>query len=274
MALFLNGKKLLNSLVIDGEAFYKATILEGSASTDKWAEPLMYNSVNVLDYEYICFKGTDQGTAFNLYYTIADLPISASPTQDNDHTQFSTNGYLYVDANGYLYFCVTTTKTLVLNEVVVLSGKEQDGSSTITELCCLNCVGNDTQQIPYMRSLPQYNDYADYLSYNTSTRKFEVLQDFTAIVTGWVRSYDRASSTLSEGRTYINDVEKLSYRVNTVVTNNKAGQTGMFSVSTGDTIYPYTPNSNGYPEQHLKIYKLEPNTASEIKAFVDEGANT
>lgn len=119
MALFLNGKKLLNSLVIDGALPSKVVILDGADSTNKWAEPLIYNSVNILDYDIICFKGTDQGTAFNLYFTIADLPISAAPTTDQNFTQFSTNGYLYVDANGYLYFCVTTNRTLVLNEIIV-----------------------------------------------------------------------------------------------------------------------------------------------------------
>lgn len=119
MALFLNGKKLLNSLVIDGALPSKVVILDGTDSTDKWAEPLIYNSVNIHDYDIICFKGTDQGTAFNLYYTIADLPISAAPVSDSNYTQFSTNGYLYIDANGYLYFCVTATRTLVLNEIIV-----------------------------------------------------------------------------------------------------------------------------------------------------------
>lgn len=143
MALFLNGKQLLNSLVIDGEAFYKATILEGSASTNKWAEPLIYNSVNVLDYEVLCFKGTDQGTAFNLYYTTADLPISADPVSDSDYTQFSTYGYLYVDANGYLYFCVTTTKTLILNEIVAYSGKEEHTvTGTLIEYLEKNQIAN------------------------------------------------------------------------------------------------------------------------------------
>lgn len=149
-------------------------------------------------------------------------------------------------------------------------------TATITELCCLNCWGNANVEIPTMSSLPKYNDYADYLSYNTSTRKFEVLQDFTAIMTGWVRSYDRASSTYSEGRTRINGVDKLSYQVDNVRTDSKAGKTGIFPLKAGDTVYPYTPSRNGYPEQHLKIYMVKPTIeiTSEIKAFADEGANT
>lgn len=149
-------------------------------------------------------------------------------------------------------------------------------AATITELCCLNCYGADQIQIPAMASLPTYNEYADYLSYNTSTRKFEVLQDFTAIMTGWVRSYDRASSTYSEGRTRINDVDKLSYQVDNIRTDSKAGKTGIFPLKAGDTVYPYTPSRNGYPEQHLKIYRVKPTIeiTSEITAFADEGVNT
>lgn len=119
MSLYLDGNIIKGSLVVDGAVPTKAVILDESESTDKWAEPLIYNSVNILDYDIICFKGTDQGTAFNLYFTIADLPISAAPATDQTFTQFSTNGYLYVDANGYLYFCVTTGRTLVLNEIIV-----------------------------------------------------------------------------------------------------------------------------------------------------------
>lgn len=132
------------------------------------------------------------------------------------------------------------------------------GAANITELCCLQCYGAAYIQIPDMQNLAQYNDYAAYLSYNTSTKKFDVIKDFTALVTGWVYSYDRASSTYSEGRTYINGVEKLSYQVDTLVTGDSAGQTGLFSLKAGDTIYPYTPSRNGYPQQYMKIYKFEP----------------
>lgn len=119
MSLYLNGTKILGSLVTDGDVSNIVEIFEGTASTNKWAEPLVYNSVNILNYDIICFKGTDQNIPFNLYYKISDLPISADPVQDNDNIQFSTYGYLYVDANGYLYFCVTTNRTLVLNEIIV-----------------------------------------------------------------------------------------------------------------------------------------------------------
>ena len=142
MALYLNGKQLLNSLVIDNEAFYKDVIFSGTASTNKWAEPLVYIIVNILKYEIICFKGTDQGNAFNLYYTIADLPISVSPGSDNNYTQFSPDGYLYVDAYGHVYFYVETNCTLVLNEILVYRGKESGITGTLIEYFNKNTKSN------------------------------------------------------------------------------------------------------------------------------------
>ena len=84
MALYIDGKKIVNSLVIDGNAYDKAVIFEGTASTNKWAEPLVYSSVNALDYEVLCFSGTDQGNAFRVYYNIADLPISLPACTGSD----------------------------------------------------------------------------------------------------------------------------------------------------------------------------------------------
>lgn len=119
MSLYLNGTKILGSLVTDGDVSNIVEIFEGTASTNKWAEPLVYNSVNILNYDVICFKGTDQNVPFNLYYKISDLPISATPGSGADYLKFSTNGYLYISASGYLYFYVDTNRTLVLNEIIV-----------------------------------------------------------------------------------------------------------------------------------------------------------
>lgn len=137
-------------------------------------------------------------------------------------------------------------------------GASGGDTANITELCCLTCQDRCAAEIPPRQNLSQYNDYAAYLSYNTSTNKFDVIKDFTVLVTGWVMNYARATTTYSEGRTYVNGVEKLSYRVNDLATGVKAGKTGIFTLKSGDTIYPYTPNTNGYPRQYMKIYKFEP----------------
>lgn len=169
---------------------------------------------------------------------------------------------------------------LYLNGKQLLNSLVIDGDISsnpeITELCCLNCVGRDMEQIPYMSSLPTYNDYADYLSYNTSTRKFEALQDFTAVMTGWVYQYQAPGRTYSFGCIYKNSAIWASYNTTTLRSGDTAGRTIIVDVKANDLIYPYTPNGDGYPEQHLKIYKLQPavEITPEIAAFVDEGANT
>ena len=47
-ALYCNGNKIVNSIVVDGKAYYKFTILDGEDTTNKWAEPLIYNKVNLI----------------------------------------------------------------------------------------------------------------------------------------------------------------------------------------------------------------------------------
>lgn len=152
----------------------------------------------------------------------------------------------------------------------------EDSGYKITELCCLNCAGADQIQIPYMASLPTYNDYADYLSYDTSSRKFKALQDFTAVMTGWVYQYSVPRSSYSYGRIYKSGAILASYNTTTLNLGDRAGMTIIVDAKANDLIYPYTPSNDGYPQQHLKIYKLEPAIVitEEIAAFTDEGANT
>lgn len=169
---------------------------------------------------------------------------------------------------------------LFLNGKQLLNSLVIDGAISsnpeITELCCLNCVGADSEQIPYMSSLPTYNDYSDYLNYNTSTRKFTALQDFTAVMTGWVYQYQAPGRTYSYGQIRKSGVILATYNTTTLSSGDTAGRTIIVDVKANDLIYPYTPNGDGFPQQHLKIYKLEPTIVitSEIEAFVDEGANT
>ena len=118
-ALYLNGSKVVNSLVMDGSVGGITTILDGTDTTNKWAEPLVYDDVNVLDYDLLCFKGKVQNTSFTMYFHTEDLPISQTAGQGNNYIVILTYGFLYIDTNGYLYFYVETGKTLVLNEIIV-----------------------------------------------------------------------------------------------------------------------------------------------------------
>jgi hypothetical protein len=119
MALYYNGKKMVNSLVVDGSLSKQNIILEGTDTTNKWAEPLVYDDINVLDYDLLCFKGKLQNTSFTMYFHTEDLPISQTAGQGNNYIVILTYGFLYIDTNGYLYFYVETGKTLILNEIIV-----------------------------------------------------------------------------------------------------------------------------------------------------------
>lgn len=151
------------------------------------------------------------------------------------------------------------------------------GSASLgTELVCLNCVGRDVAEIPQVDSLEDYNDYSSYLSFDTTTRKFTVLQSFTAIFTGWVRNYALASSSYSKGQIILNNNMIANYTVNSKTVDVKAGTTLTVPLSQGDEFWVYTPNDDGYPEQHLKVYKTDYLTQdiNDILSFSDEGAST
>jgi len=150
------------------------------------------------------------------------------------------------------------------------------GSASLgTELVCLNCVGRDTAEIPQVDSLEDYNDFSSYLSFDTTTRKFTVLQAFTAIFTGWVYNYDRAGSSYSRGQILLNNNVIASYMVDDKATGEKAGTTFAVALSANDEFWVYTPSSDGYPEQHLKVYKtgFAVSDINDILGFSDEGAS-
>ena len=126
----------------------------------------------------------------------------------------------------------------------------------IERLCYIVYVGRDTEEIPTI-SVPTYDDnFSEYLSYDISTKKFTVLQNFTALIVPWTYNYNNAASTYSHGEFYINDVVASSWDVDYTGERYFRGKTLVHSFSQGDTFYNYTPSSDGYPQQNLKIYKL------------------
>lgn len=194
---------------------------------------------------------------------VAIYPEIENGDSDSNHTR------TYDNDDDYL------SKLEKIETAIINGGGSKE--LVISELCCLHCYGNANIEIPTRSSMPTYNNYSQYLTYNTTTRKFEVISNFTAILTGWVRNYDRASSTFSEGSTYINNTRVLYYQVTELKTDSKKGATSMlYYLKPGDTIYPYTPSRNGYPEQHLKIYMCEPSVEdgvlSKVTGWSDEGA--
>lgn len=99
-----------------------------------------------------------------------------------------------------------------------------------------------------------------------------MLQDFTAIITAWVKQYQNAGSR-GQGDFYINNVSVKGIFVTPEATGgSKAGITDFYNLHTGDTFYSYTPSSSGWPQQHLKVYKIEDLPVANIKDFADENA--
>lgn len=193
---------------------------------------------------------------------IAINPESNSTDADLSHTRNYDNDDAYI------------SKLTKIENAIINSSHESE--NIITELCYLKCADDaGGPKISVKSTLAQYNEYNEYLSYNSGTGKFDVIKDFTAIITGWVHSYSRSVSTYSEGEIYKNSDKLASYKVDSLATGAKAGTTIITTVSAGDTIYPFTPNNNGWPRQNLKIYLSKPaiEITDAIKSYADEGAS-
>lgn len=146
------------------------------------------------------------------------------------------------------------------------------GGSGYERLCYVEYVMNDSPEKPTISTLDSGENYDTYLSYNTTTKEFTVLQDFTAIITAWVEQYQNAGSR-SQGAFYINNVSVMGLFVTPESTGgSKAGDIDFYNLHAGDTFYSYTPSSNGWPQQHLKVYKTEDLPTADIKDFNDENA--
>ena len=144
------------------------------------------------------------------------------------------------------------------------------GGSSFERLCYVEYVMNDTPEKPTILTLDSGENYNVYLSYNPTTKVFTVLRDFTAIINAWVKQYQNACSR-GQGAFYINNVQVMGVFVTPEsLGGSKAGETDFFNLHAGDTFYSYTPSSNGWPQQHLKVYKVEDLPVTDIKDFNDE----
>lgn len=114
-------------------------------------------------------------------------------------------------------------------------------------------------------TITEDTNYSEYLSYDSTTGKFTVLKSFYALLMPWTHNYNTASSTYSHGELYINDVSVDSWIVDYVGSNHFKGVSCPVLLNQGDTFYVYTPMSDGYPEQNLKVYNI--GSASNITAF-------
>ena len=111
-------------------------------------------------------------------------------------------------------------------------------------------------EIPTIASLIQDEKYAEYVSYDTTTKKFTALKDFTAVIVAWVYTYQTYEASRSDGAFYVNSTKLAQYEAN----GNAAGSVGgirlIYNLKQGDTFYPYTPTTDGYPRQYCKVYAV------------------
>lgn len=111
-------------------------------------------------------------------------------------------------------------------------------------------------EIPTITSLIQDEKYSEYVSYDTTTKKFTALKDFTAVIVAWVYTYQTYEASRSDGAFYVNSTKLAQYEA----TGNVAGSVGgvrlIYNLKQGDTFYPYTPTTDGYPRQYCKVYAI------------------
>lgn len=117
-------------------------------------------------------------------------------------------------------------------------------------------------------TITEGDSYNDYLSYDSDTRKFTVLKNFVALIIPWTFNYDTASATYSHGEFYINDIRVLNWESSTKTQGYFEGRCLTRALVAGDTFYCYTPVSDGYPEQNLKVYNL--NTSTDSASVLNE----
>lgn len=141
----------------------------------------------------------------------------------------------------------------------------------IERLCYAKYYWNDNITIPTINTLDTGAKYSQYISYDSTTRKFTVLQPFDAIITAWVYNEQSAGGG-PNGCFYINDIQKLNYTAGRGA-GDKAGGLLFYNFVQGDIFYPYTTSRNGYPQQNFKIY-LAPGVQQYMISYSDEEAST
>lgn len=169
------------------------------------------------------------------------------------------------------------TKTITQNGTYSAQDDNADGYSevnvnvqgkiTYESLCFATYVGNDTEEIPTMQELTESFHFGDYLSYSSSTGKFTVLQDFDAFILPYVFQYLTPSGSYANGAFYINDTLVIDFAVAYRRYGVKAGYPVITQLHQGDTFYSYTPASDGYPQQMLKVYRMIGANQSDIETL-------
>lgn len=139
-------------------------------------------------------------------------------------------------------------------------------------LCTGKAPGNDSaEKVDYTLGRMDISEtYYDYLTFDNvfgqDTKDFIVQQDFNALIIPWTYNYDTALSTYSHGAFYINNTLAASWQVDYMSERFYRGVPIFAELHTNDRMYGYTPSSDGYPQQCIKIYRLaDANAVNQVK---------
>jgi len=128
------------------------------------------------------------------------------------------------------------------------------GLPSVAYLLKLDCVGRDTEEIPQVSQLDKSGIFDDYVTFDTSTRKFTVIKAFSAEIHAWVRTYQTYYSSKSEGAFYVNSTRVAYYEAAGYEQGSIGEVYTTYSFKVNDQFWVYTPSSRGYPEQHLQMW--------------------
>ena len=175
------------------------------------------------------------------------------------------------------------TKSITENDTYSAADDGADGYSSVT----VNVQSGSTQpeRLVYFVGTEQYQEaippalkidegtkYSEYLSYDSTTKKFTVLKAFDAMVTCWVREYRDYYSDYSYGGFQKNGVTVCNnYRNSGQAINSVGGTWFYLKFAVGDTFNAHS-ETNAYPQQHFKVYLLDLDMPSNFIAFADEEA--
>ena len=170
------------------------------------------------------------------------------------------------------------TKNITQNGTYDAEDDNADGYSSVTvavqsavceRLMYARCVNNDQEEIPAISNIDQGANYSSYLSYDSTTKKFTVLQNFTGVVIAWVYAYRAYDINRPDGVFYLNNTQMLSYETTGNAQGSTGGRSGIYNFKQGDTFWMYTPTRHGYPQQNCKVYRVS-NLSDDIFTFADE----
>ena len=248
----------------------------------------------------IFYKGIEYGGAGHEILYGTSVPSSSLGTSGDMYCRLDGNGNLIEEyiklGNNWTIIpksdAVLGTKTITTNGTYTASTENLDGYSSIEVdvptsgggvtakyLARGHCdVDSGETEVNKQLTMEWYNDYQNYLSYNSTNNEIVVQQDFEAILVPYIYCYQQGSSApqmdvMINGNRYIEAMRG----INTVgTTQGIAGWMDLpsefdsvrISLSQGDTIALQKYSDTGWTGFNIKIYKLC-GVNSNISNFMD-----